>query len=38
MAEKIRDYLRTGTIEEAEQLRSNEKFRVLSLFSSVFGK
>lgn len=38
MAEKIRVFLDTGTIEEAELLRSDEKFRTLSLFNKVFGK
>jgi hypothetical protein len=37
MAEKIKVYLRTGTIEEAELLRSDEQFRTLSLFNQVFG-
>ncbi|GAA5801239.1 hypothetical protein HPULCUR_006683 [Helicostylum pulchrum] len=37
MAEKIRVFLNTGTIEEAELLRSDEKFRALSLFKKVFG-
>ncbi|KAI8090613.1 hypothetical protein BDF21DRAFT_411667 [Thamnidium elegans] len=37
MAEKIRVFLNTGTIEEAELLRSDEKFRTLSLFNRVFG-
>lgn len=37
MAEKIKTYLKTGTIEEAEALRTDEKFRTLSLFNQVFG-
>lgn len=38
MAEKIRMFLNTGIIEEAERLRSDEHFRTVSLFSQVFGK
>ncbi|CAO3629478.1 unnamed protein product [Mucor hiemalis] len=37
MSDKIEAFLKTGTIEEAEALRSDEKFRTLSLFNQVFG-
>ncbi|KAG2203638.1 hypothetical protein INT47_011732 [Mucor saturninus] len=37
MSEKIRMFLSTGTIEEAELLRSDERFRTISLFNQVFG-
>lgn len=38
MKENIRQFLLTGTIEEAEELRYNEEFRTMKLFSNVFGK
>jgi hypothetical protein len=38
MKENIRQFLLTGTIEEAEKLRFNEEFRTMKLFNSVFGK
>jgi hypothetical protein len=37
MADKIQSFLKIGTIEEAESLRSDEQFRTLSLFNQVFG-
>lgn len=37
MAEKIKAFLHTGTIEEANQLRFDEEFRTISLFNKVFG-
>ncbi|KAI8638992.1 DNA polymerase beta-like protein, partial [Parasitella parasitica] len=37
MTEKIKVFLQTGTIEEADKLRYDEQFRTLSLFSKVFG-
>jgi hypothetical protein len=37
MSEKIRVFLKTGTIEEAELLRSDEQFRTISLFNQAFG-
>lgn len=37
MAEKIRVFLHTGTIEEADRLRYDEQFRTMSLFNKVFG-
>ncbi|RCH99146.1 hypothetical protein CU097_013290 [Rhizopus azygosporus] len=37
MKENIRQFLLTGTIEEAEELRYNEEFRTMKLFSNVFG-
>lgn len=38
MVAEIRQFLATGTIEEAEQLRHDEKFRTMSLFNKVHGK
>jgi hypothetical protein len=38
MVSEIRQFLATGTIEEADQLRYEEKFRTMSLFNKVFGK
>ncbi|KAL0135020.1 hypothetical protein V8B55DRAFT_1556564 [Mucor lusitanicus] len=35
--EKIKMFLHTGTIEEADQLRYDEEFRTISLFNKVFG-
>ncbi|EPB90105.1 hypothetical protein HMPREF1544_03081 [Mucor circinelloides 1006PhL] len=37
MAEKIKVFLQTGTIEEADRLRYDEEFRTISLFNKVFG-
>ncbi|CAO3652141.1 unnamed protein product [Mucor fragilis] len=37
IAEKIKVFLHTGTIEEADQLRFDEEFRTISLFNKVFG-
>ncbi|KAI8984212.1 DNA polymerase beta-like protein [Mycotypha africana] len=37
MAEKIRVFLQTGTIDEAEELRTDEHFRTMSLFNKVWG-
>lgn len=37
MVEKIKVFLDTGTIEEADQLRYDEQFRTMSLFNKVFG-
>ncbi|GAN06532.1 DNA polymerase beta [Mucor ambiguus] len=37
IAEKIKVFLHTGTIEEADQLRYDEEFRTISLFNKVFG-
>lgn len=31
-------YIDTGTIPDAENLLSDEKFRTVSLFAKVFGK
>jgi hypothetical protein len=38
MVDKVRELLATGTIQEADRLRYDEKFRTMDLFSKVYGK
>lgn len=38
MAGRIKDFLQTGTIDEAEVLRTDERFRTMDHFNKVFGK